>query len=325
MISRRQHALKRQKFKCIFTHLINAKMHLKAYNRFMNWDDIRFFLTLYRAGTLKAAAKTLKVDQATVGRRIDFLESTLQARLFERTAKGYVLTLAGERILSSAIDTEGTILNIERSITGLDERVEGTLRIAMPGALANHWLIPRLKGFTKEFPELQIQLLTGAEVLNLARREADLAIRLVKPTHSDLVFKKIGSLKLSLYGSKRLFRNGDLPEDLTQLSLFPFIGLYDAAQSQLERGLRMQLSPYVTPKILSSAWSSVFYAIKADLGLGILPEFLVTDHRDLLEIKVIRPAETPIWMVLHPDLQGAAKMKAMTRFLTNAFQGEKAN
>ncbi len=104
--------------------------------------------------------------------------------------------MAGERILPTLQASEEGILAVERIIAGQDERVQGLVRIAMPGALANHWFIPKLRPFTQKYRQIELEFLTGAEVVNLSRREADLAIRLVRPLQRDLIVKKIGEIEL---------------------------------------------------------------------------------------------------------------------------------
>lgn len=127
---------------------------------------------------------------------------------------------------------EDSILAVERQIVGEDERVEGVVRIAMPGALANQWVLHEMGDLLERHPALELEFLTGAEVLNLARRETDIAVRLVRPWHQDLLTRKIGVLQLGLYASKSLKKANTVKADL---SAVPFVGLFERATSGLER------------------------------------------------------------------------------------------
>lgn len=157
--------------------------------------------------------------------------------MFEKRSDGYFLTLAGERVLPTLKALEEGILSVERLIAGQEERIEGIVKIAMPGALANHWLIPKLQPFVQKHSQIKFEFLTGPEVVNLSRREADLAIRLVRPTQRDLVVKKFGEIQLSLYGHPSLFTSTRRPATKEDLKKFPFIGLFPNSMSELEKQL----------------------------------------------------------------------------------------
>src|SRR5688572_762815 len=137
----------------------------------IQWDDIRVFIALSRAKTQKAAARSLGVDQATIGRRIKEFEASLGTKLFDKRSDGFVLTAAGTALITTACEAEAIISQMERGATALDKRPEGVIRIAMPGGMANHWLIPQLSPFFKSYPGIRLEFLTGAEVINLWKRE----------------------------------------------------------------------------------------------------------------------------------------------------------
>jgi DNA-binding transcriptional LysR family regulator len=285
----------------------------------MQWDDLKYLLAVHRGKTLKAAGAGLKVDQATVGRRLQALEKELGTQLLEKTPGGYLLTSAGEVVRPIAEEIEARVLRLERKIAGRDERVEGSLKIAAPGSLADHWLIPRLPAFLKSYPQLRVELLTSARVLDLSRLEADCAIRFVRPSHAGLVFKKVGRLRLSLYSSASSVKK-QRPTTLAGLSSLRFVALHEEAQSELEAGLRKALEAHLTPSLTCQNWSSVLQALRAGLGFGILPSYLAAAYPDLEELSVLPAAESPVWLVVHPDLARSRKLKAASHFLQEAFQ-----
>src|SRR5687768_7930978 len=126
-----------------FYKCISAHPRLSS-NDMTSWDYYRYFLEIHRTGSLKGAAENIGVNQTTVGRNLTALEEETGTRFFERRSDGFVLTSAGQRILAAMEKVEETMLSVERLLAGKDERPEGIVKIAMPGALANHWLIPRL-------------------------------------------------------------------------------------------------------------------------------------------------------------------------------------
>ncbi|OYZ13623.1 MAG: hypothetical protein B7Y39_17225 [Bdellovibrio sp. 28-41-41] len=281
-----------------------------------NWDDFRFFLALTRHKSLKLAAKHLKTDQATVGRRIYALEEKLKTKLFEKHTDGFFLTVSGERIRSTIESIDGSFQTVDRKITGQDDKMEGIIRVAMPGALANHFVIPNLERFTQEFPKVELQFLTGAEVLNLSKREADMAFRLVRPSQRDLIVKKVGEVSLSLYASKTFLKRYKKIERLEELSEIPFVGLFEKATSQPEQTLVEQLRPYIRNQVLTSmAWSSVYSALSNHLGMGILPSFMGNKNSDLEEIQIIEAEKTTLWFVVHPEVQKNKRFTTFADFL----------
>ncbi|MBL7671291.1 MAG: LysR family transcriptional regulator [Bdellovibrionaceae bacterium] len=290
-------------------------MHVFRYIRQMDWDGFRYFLALYREGSLKLAAKELKVDQTTVGRRIAALEESLGTRLFEKRSDGYILTLAAERILPTLQAMENSAFSVDRAITGQDERPTGLVRIAMPRALANHWLIPRLSNLMIENPEIEIEFLTGAEVVNLAKRQADIALRLVRPSQRDLIVRKTGEMTLGLFMHPKLLQGRKKPQHLEQLKSFPFVGLVARATSDFEFKLLQKLEPHIRYSLRSAAWSSVFYSIQAGLGWGILPTFFEDRDPELIQINVVEPITTPLWLVAHPDIIKSARVRVVVDYI----------
>ncbi len=281
----------------------------------MNWDDYRYFLAVARNRTLKAAGKQLKVDQATVGRRIAVLQENLQAQLLEKRSDGYFLTVAGERIIASTENIEKMMFEMERAILGKNEKIEGVVKIALPGALANQWLIGSLRPLLREHRQLELQFLTGSEVLNLSRREADLAIRLVRPEQKDLKTKKIGVLRLGLYGSK------DFDEkSFSDFSSMPFVGLFDSATSALERSFLKTLKFEPQYCMRSAAWSSVSAAVQAGLGIGILPTFMAEKNKSLRQLQEDR-IEAPLWLVVHPEVAESARVRVTIDYFSKVLAG----
>lgn len=143
----------------------------------LDWDDVRYFLAVARAGSVRAAADDLKVNHSTVLRHIAHLEERLGAQMFERLPTGYRLTNAGEEVLEFADDMEASSNKMEVRIFGRDQGVQGTLRVALPPIVATHLLMDDFIDFAKLYPDVEIEVLSADEPVNLTNREADIAIR----------------------------------------------------------------------------------------------------------------------------------------------------
>lgn len=145
----------------------------------IDWDDVRYFLAVARGGSVRAAAKRLGVNHATVLRRTAHLEERLGAQMFEKLPSGYRLTAAGEEVLELASQMEASSHQLETRVLGRDQSVRGLLRVTMTPILATHLLMPDLADFARLHPEIEMEILSYGELANLTNREADVAIRVV--------------------------------------------------------------------------------------------------------------------------------------------------
>jgi DNA-binding transcriptional LysR family regulator len=167
----------------------------------MGWDDLRFFLAVAREQSLAAAGRTLRVSAATVMRRVGALEEALGVRLFTHHREGYALTSAGEELLVRAGRVEDEVGSLERALTGRDTRLSGTVRLATSENLAALLVVPALTRFHRAHPDIRVELALGVRAVGLSRREADLALRLVRPQQADLVVRRLGTVGFAVYGA----------------------------------------------------------------------------------------------------------------------------
>ena len=181
----------------------------------MDWDDLRYFLAVYRAGSTSGAARALSVQHTTVGRRLTALEETLGTNLFTRTPTGLVPTAAADGILPLAEEAERNLRAIERG-AGNDQKLEGVVRMTTSEAFTGYF-VRRLTKLRAEHPGLVVEILSGNRVFDLARGEADLAVRIAPTTQQDLICRCVGHATWGLYASEDyVARHGVLaaPEDL---------------------------------------------------------------------------------------------------------------
>lgn len=168
----------------------------------MNWDRIRIFLAVARAGQILAAARELKLNHATVGRQITALERELGAKLLDRRNQGCVLTGAGEALLATAERAEAEFLRLGSQLSNMEGAVSGTVRIGAPDGLGNYVLAGQLAGLAEQNPGLVIQLVPLPRTFSLSRREADLAVTLERPEQGRLIVTKLTDYTLSVYASE---------------------------------------------------------------------------------------------------------------------------
>ena len=279
-----------------------------------NWDDVRYFLTLHRQGTLAAAGAALALDPTTVGRRLVKLEEGLGARLFDRTPTGYVLTEAGHRLLPRAERIEREALGVERDVAGEDQKLEGVVRLTATEMLTTRFIAPHLRRFRERYPEIQLELHCTNLDVNLARREADIALRLARPTQEDLIIKRLSFIHLGLYASLDYITRFGLPKDSLaghQLILFANTRPFRRENDWLEA--RMD-GAHVT--LRSDSVSAIYSATVAGSGIALLP-CLVADHDHHLKRVPLEGAPEPrqIWQAVHKDLRDSARIRAVLDFV----------
>ncbi|MBM3557816.1 MAG: LysR family transcriptional regulator, partial [Alphaproteobacteria bacterium] len=182
-----------------------------------SWDDLRFFHSVARLGSFSRAGASLRVKQSTVGRRIHRLERRIGAKLFDRRHDGMRLTPVGREVLGT-VETIGDLAGqVERHLTGVDQELDGVVRVAATEGIGAYWLTPRLTGFQAAYPKVVVEVLTGSEVLDLGAREADIAIRLARPTDPRLTAIKVGVIRFALFCSESYIAAHGRPKTLEEV------------------------------------------------------------------------------------------------------------
>jgi len=283
------------------------------------WDDVRFFLAVARTGSLSAAARTLRVGHVTVGRRIALLEKRLGVVLLSRTPDGFSTTSAGQAILQQCAVMENAALDLERIAAGRDSRVSGTVRLTTTEALAHQLVVPAISALRHAHPELQIDLTVGVRLLDIARRDADVAIRLARPATPELVCRKLGEVGSSLYASRRYLAKHGTPkrgQGLGDFDVITYTGAPAAARpffmGESLEGARVAVrcdSPLVQMR-----------AAADHLGIAELACFLGDAETDVVRIWPDEPpALRTAWLVVHQDLRRSARIKVVASAITDAF------
>ena len=287
------------------------------------WDDIRFFLAVARAGSLSGAARALGVGHVTVGRRITLLEKQLGVTLLNRTPDGFLTTSAGETILRQCAAMESAALDLERIVAGRDALLTGSVRVTTTEGLAYQLVAPAIATLRNAHPELRVDLIAGVRSLDIARREADLAVRFARPSASDLVCRKLGDVAFSLYASKRYLASKGVPKQGQGLAGFDLITFTGAPAA---------MSPFFMGEPLEGARIALrcdnpLIQLRAAATQGGIAEaacFLGDTTPDLVRVWPDKaPARRVAWLIMHQDMRRAARIRAVSSAITEAFRRQK--
>ncbi|MFD1627270.1 LysR family transcriptional regulator [Azospirillum griseum] len=276
----------------------------------MDWDDLRVFLEVARGGSLSAAARTLRLSHATVGRRLAALEAGLGRTLMERRPDGHRLTDDGEavRALAEAMDERAqAILRREGAGGGLS----GTVRVTMTQAMADRFLVPRLGSLRAAHPDLDLEIITDNRTLSLARREADLAIRLARPRQGELIGRRLATLGYGLYTIP------GAPDTL--------IG-YDETLADLPEA--QWLAQHGGGRRMGFRANSVLGQLAATLagfGIAFLPCLLAAGEPGLIRLPLPGPPLTrEAWLLVHRDRKDVPRVRAVLDHIATVFARDRA-
>ena len=286
------------------------------------WDDVRIFLAVSHDGTFSGAARALGVDHVTVARRIASLEEHLGAKLLSRTPDGLETTPAGQAIIKQCESMEVAALCVERLIAGQDRRAAGQVRVTSTDAMADRFLIPVFVKLHVEHPELQVDLLTGVRKYDIARREADLAVRpsMARPSDAGLVCRKLGEVGFSLYASPKYLAKAGTPKrhgGLAGHDLIRFMGtpplMGPPLMGESIEGARVS--------IRTNDHASQVRAAANGLGIADLPCYLGDECRDLVRLWPDEPPPSrPLWLIMHEDLRRAARVRIVATAISDAIE-----
>lgn len=280
----------------------------------MNWDDLKIFLVVAREGSARAAASKLSVHHSTITRRIEAFESRQNTRLFDRLPCGYVLTLAGEELLQAVNRVEDEIHGIERHILGQDVRLSGNIRVTMPDALASNLLMPDIVNFMKTYPEVNIEVLISYDVLNLTKREADIAIRVTENPPEHLVGRKVCRYHCANYATQEY-----LASHTPSAGTGHWIG-WDCPKPAPE-WVRQSEFPHLPVRGRFNNPLAQIAAAKASLGITRIPCFLGDPEPALQRVP---PGDShpchDIWILTHKDLVSTVRIQTFMDAMADAFR-----
>jgi DNA-binding transcriptional LysR family regulator len=284
-----------------------------------DWDHLRFFLAVARRRSLSAAARQLQVQQSTVGRRVTALEATVEARLFDRTPDGYLLTSAGEALLPRAERIEDETLSAERELLGRESRVAGVVRMTAALAFGNGMVVPLLGKLRAEQPEIVVELVADSAVLSLTKREADLALRLGRPKQPELVIRRLGQVMNGLYASREYLARRGRPRSLDladhDVVAFDAGGSLNHPMSWFARRARGG-----RPSVRLNSSPGILCAVEQGMGIGSLPCWMADAVPGIERVLPREVLPQELWLVVHRDLRHVARVRAVSEFFVREMQ-----
>ncbi|MCF8466126.1 MAG: LysR family transcriptional regulator [Sneathiella sp.] len=290
----------------------------------MSWDHYRYFLAVAETGTLSAAARQLSVSQPTVGRQITELEKELKTRLFERASHGYLLTPAGQQIRETIEKVAVNLLDAEQQIRGMDMSLSGLIRFSATEGFGSYWLTPKLAEFQERHPNIQFELMLNISVVDLRRREADMALRLANPKVSDLIGRQVGRAGFGLYGAHSYLEKKGTPATLVDLAHHDFIGWQEGPDNFI---LSAALEKMTTPaqiKFRCNTVAAQIAAVSSGMGLFLAPHYLVPrDGRFIRLLPTEIDQKVDMWLLTHRDLVNVRRIRALLDFLYEKFQSDR--
>jgi DNA-binding transcriptional LysR family regulator len=256
----------------------------------MDWDKLKVFHAAAEAGSFTHAGEQLGLSQSAVSRQVSALEQELSVSLFHRHARGLILTEQGELLHRTAHDVFMKLEAARAKLTDSKERPNGELKVSTSPGIGLHWLTPRLSEFIDLYPDIHITLITSDEELDLAMREADVAIRLRQPTQPDLIQRKLFSVRFHAYASPEYLKRFGTPKTLDDLDKHRILLLggtvvpnYFENRRWLMEVARNGKGPR-TPILTINNILGIQRACQRGIGIALLPDYLVEENGGLVQL-----------------------------------------
>lgn len=284
----------------------------------IDWDDLKVFNAVVSTGSLSAASNRLGVNHSTVFRRLQRLESSVGARLFDRLPEGYVLTPVGEEFKIHAERIGDEVNALQLRLSGADFKPGGTIRLTAPDNIAYTYLPAYLEEFCRSYPDIRIELVVGGTSLDLTRREADLAVRATKKPPGHLIGRKICSLAWAFYASPDYLAAHDGPHRQSELKDHKLIGGEGATASLA--AMRWLEKRHATQIVARCNTLNAMSALAvAGLGVALLPDD--QQKPELERLFPVRPAEfSDLWVLTHPELRHTERIRLLVKHLVKSMR-----
>jgi len=284
------------------------------------WSLIRSFLAALESGTLLGAARRLNLSQPTVGRHIADLESQLGAVLFERTGRGLVPTATAVELSTAARGMEAGAMQIMRTLASAQTHTTGTVRITASVPVAVYLLPPILARMRQSLPDVQVELVSSNQISNLLRREADIAVRMVRPEQGSVIAKKLGDVSLGAYCHKNYLVSRRVPREPTDLLSHVLIG------SDTDPGIMKGFAALGYP-IEKTAFALrcddfvvQWQAVRAGLGIGFIADYVQRTDADVVPVLrgQLKIPPLPMWLAVHREIRTNRRVRAVYDYLAEA-------
>lgn len=292
----------------------------------IDWSDLRFVLAVARAGSALRAAQALKLNQTTVMRRITQLEAGIGATLFERRQSGYFPTPLGERIAAVAARIEQDVNALESTIGAERRQVSGSVRLTTSEALASHIVAPLLPVFRRQQPGILIELLADDRRLDLARGEADIALRTgSRPNSAGIVARRLPDVAWSVYCSRSYADEFGEPDSVDALDGHAILAVDGALANRPASQFLIRAAPNSKVSARSNSLSNLVSALKAGLGIAMLPCLIGDAEAGLLRcLPPVKEVDSEMWLIVREEMKSAPHVRAFADFLATHIQTMRA-
>jgi DNA-binding transcriptional LysR family regulator len=289
----------------------------------MDWDKLRIFHAAAEAGSFTHAGDALRMSQSAVSRQVSALEKDLGVALFHRHARGLVLTEQGEMLFRTADDVLNKLQTAETLLADTTTKPTGELRITAPVGLGTVWVTQRLREFMDLYPEIRIELILNDDQIDISMRQADVAIWTREPEQADLIRRPLFSMRVRAYASTQYVRRFGAPQSLEDLERHRFVS-YSGTPAQhlsvirwLETAGRNGKEPRV-PAFRANSVIALKYAIRAGIGVGLIPDYLTGEETDLVTVlNDVQLPVMPIIFVYPEELRTSKKVQVLRDFLVS--------
>ncbi len=291
----------------------------------MDWDKLRIFHAAAEAGSFTHAGEALHMSQSAVSRQVSALEKDLEIALFHRHARGLVLTEQGEMLYRTVAEVMIKLQTVETLLADTTTKPSGDLRISAPIGLGTVWLTQRLREFMDLYPEIRIELILSDDQIDLSMRAADVAIWTREPEQTDLIRRPLFSMKVRAYASTQYVRKHGAPESLLALDrgqhrVISYAGVptqHLAAITWIETAGRTG-QPSRVPVLRANSVVALKYAVRAGIGIGMIPDYMVEGESDLVTVLTeIDPPTLPFLFVYPEELKTSKKVQVLRDFLVS--------
>jgi len=288
----------------------------------MDWDKLRIFHAVAKAGSFTHAGESLNLSQSAVSRQISALEENLGVPLFHRHARGLILTEQGELLNRTARDVANRLNQTVAQMSDFSESPQGPLRITTTVAFGSVWLTTRLHKFLRQYPEVEVSLVFADSELDLAMREADLAIRMAPPSQPDLIRRRLLSMQYHVYAAPSYLEEYGVPKTVQDLKNHRIVAYGERPNrytANLNWLLEASMDADANPSVLrvNSAYG-IFRAVQSGLCLGGLPDYFAITSPDLVRILIDLPGpQYDIFFVYPEELRHSKRIGVFRDFLIN--------
>jgi len=284
----------------------------------LDWDNVRHFLVVVHAGSVRQASQQLGVNQTTVSRRISALEDQLGNKLFDRSVNGWMITAVGERLIESAEHMAEEAHTIERFALSESQELRGRLRLTVGDICTQQLVMPAIKLFIKKYPEVDLEIVATRDDLNLAAREADIAVRATDSPPENLIGHRIATLAFAVYGNKNMLeRTKDKDRSIPCIT---WIGDSHTLPPWIKKSFPESPRVYRTSEL-----GVMLQMVKQGLGIAQMPCALCEPDPDLFKIPA-RYTEPGwgLWILSHVDLRTTARVRIFKNFLLDELKKQAA-